>query len=74
MEDGTFDVRIPSQCFLLYLFEVIGTMFLVLAINFLDHHPLYVGCGIFMGVMVAGRRTGGHFNFGVTMGVYMMKR
>ena len=74
MEDGTFDVRLNSEAFLLYVFEVIGTTFLVLAINFMNHDPLYVGLGIFMGIMVAGRKTGGHFNFGVTMGVYMMKR
>lgn len=73
MEDGNFDIKSNKECALLYLFEFIGTAFLMIAINFSGHHPIYVGCGIFMGIMIAGRKTGGHFNFGVSLGVYIMK-
>ncbi|CDW87890.1 mip family channel protein [Stylonychia lemnae] len=73
MEEGNFDLSSKKECALLFLFEFIGTSFLLIAINFTNHHPVIVGCGIFMGVMVAGRRTGGHFNFGVTLGVYIQK-
>ena len=73
MEEGNFDVRYPSQCLLLFIYEFIGTTILLLGVNFSDVHPIIVPCGVFMGAMIVGKKTGGHFNFGVTMGIYIMK-
>ena len=73
METGNFDVSDPKQSVFLFLYEFLGTFLLLTAINFSNNNNLIVPCGVFLGVIIVGKRTGGHFNFGVTMGVYLMK-
>jgi hypothetical protein len=71
MESGNQPLNTFRGCAFIFLYEVIGTFFLLTAINFSNQHPITVPCGIFMGIMLGGNHTGGHFNFAVSVGVYI---
>jgi len=73
METGNFDVSDSKQSVLLFVYEFLGTFLLLTAINFSNNNNLIVPCGVFLGVVIVGKRTGGHFNLGVTIGVFVMK-
>ena len=51
------------------LFEAIGTLFLVIAFNWGSNSPTAMACTLFVGIMLFGNMTGGHFNPAVTLSV-----
>ena len=71
MEIGTVSCNTFKGAAAVFFYEAFGTFILLTAINFSKQDPLIVPCGLFMAAMTCGGFTGGHFNFAVTMGVYI---
>ena len=51
--------------------EAVGTMILLIAINFNGGNAIVTVTGILTGAVLSGRLTGAHFNLSVTLGVFL---
>jgi glycerol uptake facilitator-like aquaporin len=62
----------PKDIFAIFIFEIIGTLFLVCAIEMVVQkggNTVAIAFALFLGIQVSGAITGGHFNPAVTLAV-----
>lgn len=75
MEPGTLKAKSNLDLLYIGIYEFYGTFILLCALNTANGFlvPLEIGICLFIGLIIAGGISGGHFNGAVTLGIYLLE-